>query len=986
MQSNKRILFTLCSLVLATGASADTVPQSCGTHLARTEEELFLHGRHAARDPRVALRSTARRANRDLGEIAILEDAGGVVGRRNAFTLNNRTLLFRPQDAVATRYRVIGGDDSFDAAANQNGFLIAGLADDDSRAYTLPFSFPFYGQRYTQVWINSDGNLTFTGPDPTVTDRSLGRLLAGLPRIAPLFTDLNPPQARGGISVLPASNRLVITWSEVPVFSSFGASALQTFQVRLYPDGRIEFAYRGASAPDSVVGISPGGLRGPSAIIPLYDGSTQEFTGAIAERFSSSNEIDLVTAAQRFYETHEDAYDYLIFYNALGIPASSSAVAFQVTVRSATAGIGDKFVNAGADFGSGRRLQAVLNMGPLTQYPADPNAPVPARFPTGDTPLSLLAHEFGHLFLAFTSIRDPNNPAARPMLGRGGVHWAFAYNSDASFLEGNRIADQGVNAVPRFVTTAAVEKYSAMDQYLMGFRAPEEVPGSFVVLNATVASASRAPQVGVNFNGMRREVNASEIVALEGRRAPDHTVAQRTFRVAFVLIVPTASTVAASDLAQVESYRTSFPGYFAAATENRAAVETTQRRAVQFSAAPARGIVFRSGGSASVEIEERRSTDLVFAVRSRFGFTGVPEAVTIPAGATRATFTLRGLQTGVDEVTLEPSDPAFERVAARIQILEFGPALRVTVGAGDKQPNSNPAPLPQPVVFQVTDANRLGYPGLPVRAIASSGGTVEPTEVISDENGNAAFRWTPAPGGINILEASIPAIPTAVARATALGRPTIAANGIVNAASFATQVAPGSFVSIFGGSLAAGFAGSFSSPFTTRFNDITVSVNGVLARLVSVTDNQINILVPQDLNATIPATVTVVTPAGQSEAAAVRVAPAAPGIFFDAATGLGAILVANTGLTTAQRPVAAGDFLEIYCTGLGVLRTDGTTGFTPQVTVGGRPAELFYSGRTGVNGLYQVNVRVPNGVFSGLQDVQVTANGVASNTVKIQVR
>jgi uncharacterized protein (TIGR03437 family) len=777
---------------------------------------------------------------------------------------------------------------------------------------------------------------------------------------------------------------VVITWSEVPLFSSFGAGAFQTFQVRLYPDGRVEFAYRGAAAPDSVVGISPGGLRGSAAIIPLADGSAEEFTGAIAERFSSSSEIDIVTASQRFYETHDDAYDYLIFYNALGIPASSSAVAFQVTVRSATEGIGDKPVNAGAEFGSPRRLQAVLNMGPLSQYPRDPNAPVPARFPTGDTPLSLLAHEFGHLFLAFTSIADPENASARPMLGRGGVHWAFAYNSDASFLEGNRIADLGAGAVPRFTTTATVERFSALDQYLMGFRAPEEVPGSFVVLNPTIASATRPPQAGVNFNGTRRDVSVADLVAIEGRRAPDHTVAQRRFRVAFVLIVPSGAAPSAAELAQIEAYRVSFPGYFAAAVDSRAAVETTLRRAVHFSAAPARGVVFRSGATASIEIEERRSADLVFAVSSRFGYAGVPEAVVLPAGATRVAFTLRGLQTGVDEVTLEPADPAYERASARIQVQEFGPALRLAVAAGDKQSNAHPAPLPQPVVFRVTDANRLGYPGVPVRALASAGGSVEPAEVLSDENGLAAFRWTPAAGGINFLEASIPAIPSATARASALGRPTITPNGVVNAASFAPRVAPGSFASIFGGSLAAGFAGSFSSPFVTRFNDITVSVNGVLARLVSVSDSQINVLLPADLNPSLPATVTVVTPAGES-AATVEVTPSAPGIFFDAATGLGAILVANTGLTTAQRPAAAGEFLEIYCTGLGVLRADGTTGFTPQVTIGGRPAELFYSGRTSISGLYQVNVRVPD-VPPGIQEVRMVSNGVASNTVRIQVR
>ena len=45
-------------------------------------------------------------------------------------------------------------------------------------------------------------------------------------------------------------------------------------------------------------------------------------------------------------------------------------------------------------------------MGPLSQYPRDPNGKVPARLTVGDTPLSTIAHEMGHLFLAYASVED----------------------------------------------------------------------------------------------------------------------------------------------------------------------------------------------------------------------------------------------------------------------------------------------------------------------------------------------------------------------------------------------------------------------------------------------------------------------------------------------------------------------------------------------------------------------------------------------------
>ena len=48
-----------------------------------------------------------------------------------------------------------------------------------------------------------------------------------------------------------------------------------------------------------------------------------------------------------------------------------------------------------------------MNMGRLDYYPLDVNASVPVRVAAQDTPLTVLGHESGHLFLAFASIPDP---------------------------------------------------------------------------------------------------------------------------------------------------------------------------------------------------------------------------------------------------------------------------------------------------------------------------------------------------------------------------------------------------------------------------------------------------------------------------------------------------------------------------------------------------------------------------------------------------
>jgi len=58
-----------------------------------------------------------------------------------------------------------------------------------------------------------------------------------------------------------------------------------------------------------------------------------------------------------------------------------------------------------------------------------------------------------------------------------------------------------------------------------------------------------------------------------------------------------------------------------------------------------------------------------------------------------------------------------------------------------------------------------------------------------------------------------------------------------------------------------------------------------------------------------------------------------------------------------------------------------------QVTLGGLPCEVQFAGLApGFAGVYQVNFRVPAGAGSGEQDLMVSANGVASPTVRVNVR
>ena len=150
--------------------------------------------------------------------------------------------------------------------ANEGSNDLASLTDDDQELFNFPqgFTFPFFGQVYDAVTVNTDGNLTFGGGDSESTPRDEGRFLSGPPRIAPLFTDLDPEPA-GDIQAVFDGLSLTFHWIDVPEFLSFGVPPGNTFAVELFPDGSIRFEYDQILAtPDAaglqaIVGITPGG-------------------------------------------------------------------------------------------------------------------------------------------------------------------------------------------------------------------------------------------------------------------------------------------------------------------------------------------------------------------------------------------------------------------------------------------------------------------------------------------------------------------------------------------------------------------------------------------------------------------------------------------------------------------------------------------------------------------------------------------------------
>ncbi|MCZ6491842.1 MAG: hypothetical protein O7A06_15105 [Acidobacteria bacterium] len=234
---------------------------------------------------------------------------------------------------------------------------------------------------------------------------------------------------------------------------------------------------------------------------------------------------------------------------------------------------------------------------------------------------------------------------------------------------------------------------------------------------------------------------------------------------------------------------------------------------------------------------------------------------------------------------------------------------------------------------------------------------------------------------------------------------TLPPNSVVNGASFrpATDpngaIAPGTIVAIFGTDLASSTQLAPAVPLPTLLLETSVTFNSIPAPLYFVSPTQINAQVPFDVPT---GTVSVEVNNGAATATqSITVAAVSPGIFTlnTQGTGFGAILHADTfELITNGNPTQSGEFLSIFCTGLGLLNSPVTSGDIPsvpppetlnqpQVEIAGIPAQVSYSGLApGFVGLYQVNVEVPAGVPPGIQSLQIIIDGVPSNTVNIAIR
>jgi hypothetical protein len=153
-----------------------------------------------------------------------------------------------------------------------------GWDDNISGAIALPFSFPYYGNTYSSVYVCTNGWLTF---EPTTSAFfGNGQMASGVgvpSMVCPFWDDLILPAGANHVLYQNVGGRFVIEWVNVEHFGG-GAGDLYSFEVIIDSNGDITFQYLTMTDPP---GWTPNGTVGIQDK-PMTGGAQAVFNGVYA--------------------------------------------------------------------------------------------------------------------------------------------------------------------------------------------------------------------------------------------------------------------------------------------------------------------------------------------------------------------------------------------------------------------------------------------------------------------------------------------------------------------------------------------------------------------------------------------------------------------------------------------------------------------------------------------------------------------------------
>ncbi len=508
-------------------------------------------------------------------DVWIIEDDGSLVySGTNAFDTNAKTFLFAP--AGGGVYNITNPAFSYDAVTGTS----INTGDDGAVVVTLPFSFPYGGSSWTQMYVGGNGILAFGAhPNPSGF-YDPADFYNTTPKIAGYYMDLNPPVPGGtsvGVRVKSEATKYTVTWNQVP---EYGTSNLNTFQIVLYPSGNFTLTYNGIASTVAsggspiVVGFHPGGTPPEETI--SFSAGIPHTSGAGAavfeEYYSFANPlVNEVALFQRFYSLFPDEFFQLVFFT--NFVQTMGGFANELNIKNDVTGIGLGTFDASSQYGSNGVLESRCNMNRLAAWSStDPAARV---FGKGNNFLTIMGQEAGHRWGAFTYF-DAGSGASNLILGRDDAHWSYYVDVDHSSLEGgNWVSTGGLN----YQCPTRIDYFSQVDEYMFGLRTPDEVKDFFYISSASNnLPANRSvgtPLINATASGTLTPVTVEHIIAANGARTPTEPNEGKDLRQGFIFLLQAGTSPSQAELDKIAGFRRAWEDYFERSCDGRLTCNTS---------------------------------------------------------------------------------------------------------------------------------------------------------------------------------------------------------------------------------------------------------------------------------------------------------------------------------------------------------------------------------------------------------------------------
>lgn len=275
--------------------------------------------------------------------------------------------------------------------------------------------------------------------------------------------------------------------------------------------------------------------------------------------------IDYIHAYQLFRQTHPDAYDFLIFFHdtASGFPGSGS---FHNAIFNATSGInyyaGDNFNNRAA-WGTNKLLAFNVISPGAWSFPGN---------------MRTILQEVGHYWSAFERFKHFEVEVADHLdlllgpSGQGLYHWGRFFDNDHSPMDYDAVdwTEEGGGKFEMHQVNNEDFHYCNLDLYNMGLLAPNEVGPIRIIKDPHPPS----PPATTVYGGLQ-VIGVQNVIWSHGSRNPSHTVAQRLFKAACIILTKDIDSAAANAVPVLSDVRQEFTWQYYKATGFRGKLDTT---------------------------------------------------------------------------------------------------------------------------------------------------------------------------------------------------------------------------------------------------------------------------------------------------------------------------------------------------------------------------------------------------------------------------